>query len=53
MTDMADNQVLRLKYNKLSQETHMLTKRATPTLLADEAAGNMLDEYNRRYTEKI
>ena len=52
ITDMVDNQVLRLKYNKISQETYRLTKRAIPTLLADEAEGNLLDEYNKSYTEK-
>ena len=52
LTDMAENKALRLQYNKISQETYMLTKRAIPTLLADEAAGNMLEEYNKRYKEK-
>ena len=28
ITDMAENKALRLKYNKISQETYMLTKRA-------------------------
>lgn len=52
ITDMVDNQLVRLKYNRISQETYRLTKIAIPTSLAGEAAGNMLDEYNRSYTEK-
>ena len=52
ITDMVDNQLVRLKYNRISQETYRPTKIAIPTSLAGEAAGNMLDEYNRSYTEK-
>ena len=44
LTDMASNKALKLKYNKLIQETYMLTKKAIPTVLADEAAGLMLVE---------
>ena len=52
LTDMATNKALQLKYNTISQETYMLTKKAIPTLLADEAAGNMLEEYNKLHKNK-
>ena len=52
LTDMASNKTLKLKYNTISQERCMLTKKAIPTLLADEGLGNMLDEYNKLYKNK-
>ena len=52
LTDMATNKALKLKYNTISQETYMLTKKAIPTLLVDEAAGNMLEEYNKLHKNK-
>jgi hypothetical protein len=43
ITDMVDNQLVRLKYNRISQETYRMTKIAIPTSLAGEAAANMLN----------